>query len=182
MDSLILKGSLDASELFRPGINTVTTDGPLVVTYVNQQGEQTDLYMLDIGTHLVRVPSKQKVLVEAHESVSWDVSKNDPLEYPDPTPVEITVLKPRNMMDEMKQQVANIVARALKTTVDQLESEEDMQDFDMDDDQGGAPLSIHQIQELIPDELRGSQPQPKPVPAHVESKDVPAPDPEVIAE
>lgn len=147
MESLKYKGSQDATQKFHPGINHVSVDGPVCITYIDRDGSLSNAFVIDTGFHFVRVPSGVQVLVECDESVSWDVKIYDPHEHPDPTPVEVTVVRPRSIKDELKEYAAAMVAKALGVNKDDLETESDMQDFDVDDSDD-SPVTIHEIRAM----------------------------------
>lgn len=139
---------MEKSREFKPGLNWLSIMVASCITYINTKtGEVMNAFVVEPGTHLLRVPDNAKVEVENAGKDEWFVRNYDPHEHLDGTPIEVTVVRPRSMQDEVKHEVARLVAKALGTTVDALESPEDMNDFEMDDIDE-APLSIHQIKEM----------------------------------
>lgn len=157
------------SSSFRPGLNWLSTLGALCISYSDRQtGECVNTFVVEAGTHLLRVPGHCTVDVECHDKVGWQVQNYDPLEHPDQTPHELTVVRPRSWKDEMKEYAYSLVAKLTGATREEIETAEDAADFDVDDDDG-APLTLHEIRAM---DLEGNpdarqiedDPDPDPLP------------------
>lgn len=178
METLTQYGSMQESEQFHPGMNFVTVDGPVCISYVSMEGEQLCEFILKEGSHHVRVPTRVKVFVECHDTVNWHVRKYDPHEHPDETPVEVTVVRPMSLKDEMRQQVADIVARHLGLRKEQLETPEDMEDFDTGDEGDDIPATFSELRTMAIDEQAEARAKVKMPSATVDNPVSPTPDPE----
>lgn len=139
-------------DVFPRGHSTVTTEGHLTVTYVDEAGEASRVFILAPGTHRVFCPGRVHVLVDCLDDVKWSVTWPRRWCPSDPTRVEVPLIRPLSQQEEIKEYVAMLVEKAIKAQpgkqqrveVDDDMSFEDDEEFSLD-----APLSIHQLDFMI---------------------------------
>lgn len=170
-------GPVEDAPEFDPGLNHFSCLAPTCITFTNKvTGEIGHTFVCDTGSHFIRVPTDHSVSVDCAEDVKWNNRKYDPVEYPDDTPVELTVIRPRSMQDEIKDMARVMVARHLGIGVNEVELPGDFEDFDLEDDDD-APLSLHQIRVMeaeVPKDQAALKPSTAPIPAPVETEEAPA--------
>lgn len=186
-------GSMENSLIFKPGMNRFSCTGPTVITFTNTvSGEVVSTFVVDTGSHFVRVPQDCVVLIDCEESIKWTNEKGDSLEYLDNTPVEATLIRPLSMQEEMERKVMARVASMLGVSVDDLEPLDDKQDFDIDVEEGQeVPLSMSELKVMAlegqptsriieddPADPDHVDPALDPDPADVETEEPPPPPPQ----
>lgn len=149
-------GPIDGHEkdvvIFQPGINRVTTDGQLGIAFIDN-GEVTDMFSLDRGTHRVKFPGNGVIaVVECDPDTHWFVKSGGVFNPADPTRVDAALIRPKSQREEMQDYMNDLAARAMaRSEQDMLRSgqaefdpTEDDYSEDLEED-GTAPLSLSQL-------------------------------------
>lgn len=129
------------------GHSLVTTDGPLVVTFITPDGEPSRVFYLDIGQHNLLTPSQVHVVVDCDAAVRWSVRWPRRWNPSSPLRVAVPLVRPQTQEEELRRYVQQLVAQATGKDVAGAPLDND-DDFSEHDEEFGldAPESIHQLQ------------------------------------
>lgn len=160
------KGPVNVSDMEAPiivlqaGINRITTNGQLGIAFI-EQGEVTDMFSLDPGTHRVKYPGDHVIAIfECEPETKWFVKYGGWFNPSDPTRIEASLVRPRTQQQEMQAYMNELAARAFgKQISDELRSGQAEFDASQDDysldheDDTQAPLSVYQLKHMM-DEIQ----------------------------
>lgn len=177
------KASSEKTEVFPVGRSIVHTDGILTVSYISADGQLKGLFVLDPGRHHVMCPDDVLVDVDCKPSVRWSVRWPNRYNPFDPVRMEVSVVRPLNEREEMREYMNELLARSLGGKVaEQLRSGEAEIDVTADDyseqyeEEEDTHLSVHQLSIIMANVERDLMAARKRAPAAADQADKPVPD------
>lgn len=137
------------------GYSKFTCSDMVTIGYISDEGTIRDMFALDAGTHFLMCPSDVHVVVDCAPKSKWSVAWPSPFNPFDPTRVNASLVRPRSPKEEMQDYINEVYARALGGERAQMlrtgkaEIDMDNDDWDDDDDSFDAPMSVHQMQNMV---------------------------------
>lgn len=145
---------------FPIGMCKVTTNELLSLAYIEENGEIINMFVLNPGTHRVKVPNNVKIVVNCDKKTDWSVRWPSRFEKADSTRVAAALIRPLTQQEEMHDYMQEVLARSQRTELqNQMRAgnveidvtNEDWRDHIEEDHD--SPLSVHQL-ELMVEQLR----------------------------
>lgn len=130
--------------LFPKRVFWLVTMSPLVITYLDQNGEAAQIFLLEPGRHYVKPMVGHHVLVDCDEDCNWHVEWPNIFTVVDPTRVSAAVMRPRSQNEEMQDYFNMLVAKAANVGFIETKDEDWNDPNDMEYD-----LSIPQMDYML---------------------------------